>query len=218
MPIGRSYFPFYQFSIRSPGPQPQPGQFITCSDKNSSREENGFSELPNPFAICGKGPTRRLRARFGAPGAAEPGVGASYLRPIPGWGRGMCARLDAAPLLGPHRRRPPQPRWVGAPASQFRFPGGLRLRPRPPGAPSRAGPHRPWDPSGGRLRPGPRWAGRAPACGSAEPTPAVPRTALGGRKGPEVSEACGLSALAVRLWNQRSLFLFRAPIRSRVWG
>lgn len=84
-------------------PATRPGLVVTCWFKNSSREENDC-QLPPRCRMLSPGPARastRLRASDNATGAAAQGSGASYRRPVPGWGGGQAGSLRAGSSCRP---------------------------------------------------------------------------------------------------------------------
>lgn len=202
--IGNSGLHIFHPSVRSQGspvfhsipssPQPRPGLPVTYSDKNSSREENGF-QFP---ASC---PDRKMAPHLDGGGTVG-GCAWTQLRVLRAgshkpltcahsahWGRG-CARLGAPCALRPSpspalpsvtQREPPlspRHRRLWPAQSQFRFLRGLRLRPPGPLLPGYASPapgSRETEACMGGLRGRPRGVGSAPTC--LHPSPCIPTRA-----------------------------------------
>ncbi|XP_032209598.1 WW domain-binding protein 11-like [Mustela erminea] len=143
---------------RDPPPL-QPGKFVTCSYRNSSRA--GGKWLSDPTALrdrlpgSGKGPAPRLRASDSAPARPGHGSGASHPRPRPrpglALGRARAVSSPRSPPRSPHAQIPTHPhRRRRAPAGSgpltlaFVFPAGSAFRRGRP-APSRSWIARNWN-------------------------------------------------------------------------
>lgn len=167
--------------------QPGPGLMVTCSFKNSSREENDC-QLPLRCRTLSPGPAgarTRLRASDSATEAAAQGSGASDRRSVPGWGGGQagarCGGSGCRPSLLPRRYTRRKLGESGRLALGFVFPADSAfLRPRRPlphrSPQVRTGPAIARNPrlhrASARGRPGPCsphpscWDCRRPRCGA----------------------------------------------------